>query len=242
MVIVEKYIAHGCFIKRVPFISLTTIKTLLFAFIFLLDINCYAQIPEISLQQCYGGSENEFASSIVTTGNGYMIFGETRSDNGDVSNNHGDRDIWIVNIDSTEVNNLVFIAENSIGTAGTQAKGILEFAYGYHYCNCINTDTSGMKSSESFDFDDLNRVFGPKVEVYPNPANEWTSFNYTLLNDETEGVINITNVTGKLIETFVVKGQKGQKIWDPRKVKKGVYLYTFTTNGISKSGKIVIIK
>ena len=55
---------------------------------------------EIVLQGCYGGSENEFASSIVSTGNGYLVFGETRSDDGNVSNNHGDRDIWIVNIDS----------------------------------------------------------------------------------------------------------------------------------------------
>ncbi len=148
----------------------------------------------------------------------------------------------IFDFDSTELNNLVSIADNSSGTAGTQAKGILEFAYGYHYCNCIDADTSGYKSSGSINFDAFNQVFGPKIEVRPNPASEWTSFNYTLPDNEAEGIIKISDVTGKVFETFIVSGQQGQKVWDTRKVKKGVYLYTFTVNGLSKSGKIVITK
>jgi hypothetical protein len=148
----------------------------------------------------------------------------------------------IFDLDSDEVNNLVFIADNSNGTAGIQAKGILKFAYGYHYYNCINADTLGYKSSSSINFDGFNKVFGPDIEVKPNPAKEWTSFNFILPDNEIEGMIKISNVTGKIIETFVVKGTQGQKIWDTRKIKPGVYLYTFTVNGISKSGKIVISK
>lgn len=148
----------------------------------------------------------------------------------------------IFDLDSTEVNNLVLIADNSNGTAGTQAKGILEFGYGYHYCDCINGDTSGYKSSGNINYDAFNQVFGSDVEVKPNPAKDWTSFNFTLPDDETEGIIKISNVTGKIIEIFVVNGTQGQKIWDTREVKQGVYLYTFTVNGISKSGKIVISK
>ncbi len=148
----------------------------------------------------------------------------------------------IFELDSTEISNLVFIAENSNGTAGVQAKGILEFAYGYHYCNCINDDTSGFKSIGSFNYDSFNKAFGPEIEVKPNPANEWTYFNFTLPDTESGGIIKISDVTGKTIETFVVEGYQGQKIWDTRKVKQGVYLYTFTVNGISRSGKIVISK
>ena len=51
---------------------------------------------------------------------------------------------------------------------------------------------------------------------------------------------NVT--TGKVIENYTVEGQQGQKIWDTRRIKSGVYFYTFTANGISKSGKIVISK
>jgi len=128
-------------------------------------------------------------------------------------------------------------------TAGAQAKGILEFAYGYHYCNCLDvSDNSGYKSSGNINYDAFNKVFGPDVEVKPNPAKEWTSFNYTLPGNETEGVIKISDVTGKVIEIFTVEGQQGQKIWDTRRIRPGVYFYTFTANGISKSGKVVISK
>ena len=148
----------------------------------------------------------------------------------------------IFDLDSTEVSNLVLIAENSNGTAGAQAKGILEFAYGYHYCDCINADSSGYKSSGNISYDAFNEVFGPEIEVKPNPANEWTSFNYTLPDNETEGIIKVSDVSGKIIETFIVEGLQGQKIWDTRKVKQGLYLYTFTISGISKTGKIIITK
>ena len=128
-------------------------------------------------------------------------------------------------------------------TAGAQAKGILEFAYGYHYCDCLDvSDNSGYKSSGNINYDAFNKVFGPDVEVKPNPAKEWTSFNYTLPGNETEGVIKISDVTGKVIEIFTVEGQQGQKIWDTRRIKSGVYFYTFTVNGISQSGKVVISK
>ena len=128
-------------------------------------------------------------------------------------------------------------------SAGAQAKGILEFAYNYHYCNCLDvSDNSGYKSIGNINYDAFNRVFGAIVEVKPNPAKEWTSFNYTLPDNETEGVIKISDVTGKVIEIFTVDGQQGQKIWDTRRIKSGVYFYTFTVNGISKSGKIVISK
>ena len=148
----------------------------------------------------------------------------------------------IFELDSTEVNNLVFIADNSNGTAGAQAKGILEFAYGHHYCNCIDADTSAYKNSGAIDPRAFEKMFGPNVEVSPNPANQWTAFNYTMPGIETTGSIKIADVTGKLIESFSVTGRQGQKIWDTRKIGQGVYFYTFTVNGISSSGKIIIGK
>jgi hypothetical protein len=148
----------------------------------------------------------------------------------------------IFDLDSLEVNDLVFIADNSNGTAGAQAKGILEFAYGYHYCNCIDADSSGYKSSGSINYDAFNKAFGPEIDVKPNPASEWTTFNYTLPDSKTEGIIKISDVNGKIFETIVVSGIQGQKVWDTRKIQPGVYIYTFSVNGISKSGKIVITK
>ncbi len=148
----------------------------------------------------------------------------------------------IFELDSTEVANLEFIAENSKGTAGAQAKGILEFAYGHHYCNCVEGDTSGYKNSENFNYNAFSKVFGTELEVKPNPAGEWTTFNYSFPTFNSDGVIKISDVAGKLIESFTVSGKNGQKLWDTRKINSGVYFYNFEANGFSKSGKIIISK
>jgi hypothetical protein len=148
----------------------------------------------------------------------------------------------IFDLDSTEINSLVFMAENSMGTAGTQAKGILEFAYGYHYCNCIGVDTSGYKSSNAFKPGAFDKLLGIEISVEPNPAKEWAVFNYSLPDSDADGVIKISDVSGKLITTLPINGKQGQKIWDTREIKSGVYFYTLHVSGFNKSGKIVVSK
>ena len=52
-------------------------------------------------QKCFGGSANDFGTSLVqTTDGGYIISGITRSDNGDVSGQHGAEDAWLLKVDS----------------------------------------------------------------------------------------------------------------------------------------------
>ena len=145
-------------------------------------------------------------------------------------------------LDSAEVINLAYVANNSIGTAGAQARGILESAYGYDFCNCLNvSDSAGYKSS-GFSYGALNKAFEPEIEATPNPASDWVAFNYVLPDNTAEGIIKITDVNGRIIEAFTVNGTKGQKVWDTRKTDSGIYFYTFDVNSISKSGKLVITK
>ena len=148
-----------------------------------------------------------------------------------------------LDLDTAEIDNLMIIAENSKGTAGAEAKGILESNYGHHFCDCLNIEgAEGLKSSGTINTGAFTEMFGADVEVRPNPASDWTTFNFRLPGKETKGTIEISDVSGKLIESFVISGNQGQKIWDTRKINEGVYFYTFTVNGISKSGKIVISK
>lgn len=148
----------------------------------------------------------------------------------------------IFDLDSTEINNLVLLAENSKGIAGTQAKGILEYAYGYHYCNCIGVDNSGYKSSNAFNPGAFEKMFGIEISVEPNPANQWAVFKYSLPDNDAEGVIKISDASGNLITTLPIDGKQGQKIWDTREIKSGVYFYTLHVSGFRKSGKIVVSK
>jgi hypothetical protein len=62
----------------------------------------YGQItPSIQWQKCLGGSDNDGAKSInQTSDGGYVIGGNSFSNDGDVSGNHGNSDCWIVKLDS----------------------------------------------------------------------------------------------------------------------------------------------
>lgn len=52
-------------------------------------------------EKSYGGSEDDFSSKIKTAPDGgYVLFGETSSNDGDVSGNHGGVDYWVVKTDS----------------------------------------------------------------------------------------------------------------------------------------------
>ncbi|RXM51288.1 MULTISPECIES: T9SS type A sorting domain-containing protein [unclassified Chryseobacterium] len=53
----------------------------------------------IQWQKCLGGSKSDEASSVIqTTDGGYVIAGSSQSNNGDVTENKGNYDIWIVKL------------------------------------------------------------------------------------------------------------------------------------------------
>ena len=83
-------------------------------------------------------------------------------------------------------------------------------------------------------------VFGAKVDVKPNPAKDWAAFNFTLQDIDSEGVITISDVSGKLVATLQISGKQGQHVWDCRNIKPGIYIYKAETARFSKHGKLII--
>ena len=148
----------------------------------------------------------------------------------------------VFELDSTEVSNLVYIAENTKGTASAQAKGILEYAYGYHFCDCINSNSTGYKSSGTFNTGNYGQAYGINIIASPNPATDWVAFAYSMNDDNASASVKITDITGKPVTVIPVTGKQGQRICDTRNVSPGVYFYNFNASGENKSGKIVIHK
>ncbi len=80
-----------------------------------MDFITYLGAPAIEWQKCLGGNKYDRAYSVVQiTDNGFVIVGQTYSNNGDVSHNYGHSDAWIVKLD--ESGNMVW--ENNLGGSG----------------------------------------------------------------------------------------------------------------------------
>lgn len=71
----------------------------IFTAAFLFSIQSFAQAPYIEWQKSLGGSGEERAQSIQQTSDGgYIVAGSSKSNDGDVSGNHGNYDYWIVKL------------------------------------------------------------------------------------------------------------------------------------------------
>ena len=58
--------------------------------------------PNIEWQKCLGGSGDDLAMSVIQTkDSGYCVLGYSKSNDGDVTGNHGNEDYWIVKLDNT---------------------------------------------------------------------------------------------------------------------------------------------
>ncbi len=91
---------------------------------------------ETQWQKSYGGSKNEYAWGIsLTNDGGYVVTGDTESNDGDVTGNHGARDFWIIKIDGS--GNLIW--QKTLGGSGDDgSKSVEATADG----GCIVTGTT----------------------------------------------------------------------------------------------------
>lgn len=144
-------------------------------------------------------------------------------------------------LDSLDLIGLEDYAVDGSSTAGIIAKNILTYAYNYHFCDCMHkNDSIFFKKGNGIFMESQNQTYKPKISVEPNPARAWTVFKYELPDEQTEGVITIMDLSGKRIDRFIVYGTQGEKVWDLRFIKPGMYFYTFSVHGITNSGKILI--
>ena len=84
--------------SKIIFIMKNLIKILLI-FISFSNI-AFSQNFEINWQQCYGGSDRDYARDITEITDGYLIAGSTKSNDGDISYNHGATDCWLIKTDN----------------------------------------------------------------------------------------------------------------------------------------------
>ncbi len=109
---------------------------------------------QIDWQQCFGGTENDYATDIVEKDSIYLIIGVSKSPDGDVSFNHGGDDGWLV---QTDMQGNLLWEKTYGGSSGDGFFNILESANGYYYL---------VGGSNSNDGDITN-------DPYPNTMDFW---------------------------------------------------------------------
>lgn len=140
----------------------------------------------------------------------------------------------------SEISDLEVIADNESGTARASARTILEAFYGYdQYCDCL--DDGDNKSANASLNNDFSKEESPlSIEASPNPASHYVEFTYQLSEIDKQGLIIITDINGKTIQTFTTKQEKGKQAWDTRSIPRGSYVFTLKTQYFEKSGKLII--
>ena len=112
--------------------------------LFLGYINGYSQF--LQWQKCYGGSKTDKALTIQQTEDGgYILGGRSMSDDGDVPDNHGDADYWLV---KTGPSGIVQWQKNYGGSGEDVLYSIKQLADGSYilagFSKSINGDVTGL--------------------------------------------------------------------------------------------------
>jgi hypothetical protein len=207
------------------------------------------QYLNIEWQKCLGGSSNDIANRInLTFDGGYIISGETYSDDGDVSNNYAPPNFWIVKLN--------FIGdiewEKSIGgysedasTSIVQTKDSGYITMGLTYSNDGdvngnhgNTDLWIVKLSPAPT--DVSESSSPLTDfrVYVDISKSFSMSFYANGNEDAQ--VSIRNLMGQEVfnKSLGVKSGFNETEIYPGDLKTGMYFICLTVNGIPMVKKI----
>ncbi|MBI9037418.1 MAG: T9SS type A sorting domain-containing protein [Bacteroidales bacterium] len=200
-------------------------KLKLIIFILSFPIFVMSQNMTINWQNCYGGSNKDDAYDIISTKNGYLIGGYTKSTNGDISYNHGESDCWLVK--TNKIGDIIW-EKTYGGSEGERIIRILPAEDNNYYLLCSTFSSDGDISNdpypESTDFwivkiDSVGEIIWEKIlggigtdQIYTGvPTNDGgiLSFGYISYSG---GVI--TTHYGMFDMWMIKLNSEGEKEWD----------------------------
>ena len=206
----------------------------------------------IEWQKSLGGTMNDGAESIQqTTDGGYIVAGESFSNDGDITGHHGttdDGDYWVVKLNSSGT---VEWQKSLGGTFGDDVASIRQTSDGGYivagYSRSNDGDVTGHHGSTNngdYWVVKLSPVSGVKeldknnsnINIYPNPANKVITIETNAINNGQPIISNeqltIININGQEVEKLNVKGYKLQV--DISDMPGGVYFVkVLSEQGIS---------
>ncbi|MFN0175600.1 MAG: T9SS type A sorting domain-containing protein [Saprospiraceae bacterium] len=192
----------------------------------------------IEWQKALGGTAEDYGSSIhQTNDDGYVVIGQTQSNNGDVLGNDGGADLWVVKLtDSGEIQWQKTLggtmAEHGFSIQQTNDSGYILAGESWS-SNGDLTENKGEtdlwivklspESSSTFE------TYAGMLKLYPNPAAQFISLETTSV--ELTLRVQITDLLGRELSRQTIQNGGSANI---ASLPSGFYLLTATTS----SGKV----
>ncbi len=197
----------------------------------------------IMWEQNFGGYSIDIGNSIYPVNNGgSIIVGNTFSNSGNVSGNHGSHDIWLFKID--DFGNLIW-EQCFGGSMDEKGYAVVQDANGNYVVAGSTTsndyDVSGLHSANTNDYwiikvndqysTELNEFqnIDNHFDIYPNPTTEEVTF--TLKNLRGKNVtIEMYNIYGQLLSVFdeeTISSDLKYIKKDLNNIPSGIYMVNF---------------
>lgn len=149
----------------------------------------------------------------------------------------------IARLNEAEKDDLAKIAETGKGVAKYKAENILNYFYDGKYIHLpeLPEETSGKRDLTA---NTIEKDIPSYLKVYPNPAKDLTTFEYQLPCISHEGILTVTDITGKIIYmNNKLTGEHNILNLDTKEWQSGNYLYKLVCDGVNiGEGKLSIIK
>jgi hypothetical protein len=204
----------------------------------------------IQWKRALGGSGNDLAQSIQQTADGgYIVFGFTTSLDGDVTNNHGYYDYWMMKLDSlgntqwqktfggTNQDGYNTITQQVDGAHSIQQTTDLGYVFaGYSKSN----DGDVTVNHGNFDYwvvkvgfsTGINQALFENVKVYPNPTSNIVYVNAgSNINIKS---LSVCNFLGQTLETT------NESSIDVSQFPQGLYLIKIVTDQGTVVKKVLV--
>jgi hypothetical protein len=198
----------------------------------------------IQWQKALGGNAEDYGRCIQQTNDdGYIVLGSTYSTDGDVTENDGGVDFWVVKLDGSGQ----ILWEKTLGGSDTEIGSTIQQTSdgGYilaGYTHSSDGDVMGFHGSRDGWIVKLSPesspTFSPEtqaLEIYPNPAQQ--SITLKITSQQPTLFINIIDFSGQELSRQTISN--GQNV-DVSNLPNGLYLVTATTTfGKVFSGKFL---
>ncbi|MCK9423841.1 MAG: C25 family cysteine peptidase [Bacteroidales bacterium] len=150
----------------------------------------------------------------------------------------------VFNVDSTVATSLLAIATSNSGIPGAYARNILMTAGKISYQEPILLPDTSLKQEKKKKFRGVKESNSASIlTVYPNPANDYFVIKIKLDKFTGQGLINLYDGNGKIVQSHSFTGKQDQIIVATANLKTGLYLLILEVEGKRlDSVKIAVIK